>query len=523
MGEMKDSVPPIGVLIVDDHAIVRRGIRALLATEAGFEVVGEAADGQTAVALAERLRPNVILMDLVMPIMDGIEAIHRITARQEDARVLVLTSFATDDKVFPAIKAGALGYLLKDSSPEELLAAIRQVHRGEPKLDPKIAQKVLKELSRPADLGLSAEPLTERESVVLQLVARGQSNRQISDGLAVSEASIRSHVNDILAKLHLANRTQAVLYALREGLASLDDLAPNYVARLLAMMGKGTETESGAVTRVQPGTADSRAGLSTEDELEELRSIAADHLKVGRELALAGKIQAGFLPEVLPNIPGWQLAATLEPARETAGDFYDFIPLPNGRLGVLVADVADKGMGAALYMALCRTLIRTYAAEYDTRPDLLLSAVNDRILMDTTASLFITVFFGALDPVSGTLTYCNAGHNPPYLLSPADGGEVRKLARTGIPLGIPENATWSQGAVRLAPGDVVVLYTDGITEAQDGRDMFFGEERLLEALRASLGRSARDIQDALLAEVRRFVGDAPQYDDITLVVALRDS
>jgi len=190
---------------------------------------------------------------------------------------------------------------------------------------------------------------------------------------------------------------------------------------------------------------------------------------------------------------------------------------------VLVADVADKGMGAALYMALCRTLIRTYAAEYDTRPDLLLSAVNDRILMDTTASLFITVFFGALDPVSGTLTYCNAGHNPPYLLSPADGGEVRKLARTGIPLGIPENATWSQGAVRLAPGDVVVLYTDGITEAQDGRDMFFGEERLLEALRASLGRSARDIQDALLAEVRRFVGDAPQYDDITLVVALRDS
>jgi sigma-B regulation protein RsbU (phosphoserine phosphatase) len=208
---------------------------------------------------------------------------------------------------------------------------------------------------------------------------------------------------------------------------------------------------------------------------------------------------------------------------ETAGDFYDFIPLPNGRLGILVADVAGKGMGAALYMALSRTLIRTYAAEYDTRPDLVLSAVNDRILMDTRASLFVTVFYGILDPVSGTLTYSNAGHNPPYLLNANDGGVVQELRRTGIPLGIPEDMTWQQAAVPVAPGDVLVLYTDGITEAQDGQDRFFGEGRLLEIVRDSLGRSARDIQDALISEVHEFVGAAPQFDDITLMVVARDA
>jgi NarL family two-component system response regulator LiaR len=511
------------VLIVDDHAIVRRGVRALLATEADIEVVGEAEDGREAVAEAESLRPDVILMDLVMPEMDGIEATRRITARQPEARILVLTSFAADDKVFPAIKAGALGYLLKDSSPEELVGAIYRVYLGEPSLHPTIAQKVLQELSRPSEQGLTPEPLTEREMEVLRLVARGRSNRGIADRLAVSEETVRTHVSDILSKLHLASRTQAVLYALREGLASLDDLAPNYVGRLLAMLGKTKDSVSPAVEVGPPGMAQPPVEPSSEHELEALRLIAADHQKVGQELALAGEIQASFLPEVLPDVPGWQLAARLEPARETAGDFYDLIPLPNGRLGILVADVADKGMGAALYMALSRTLIRTFAAEYHTRPDLVLGAVNGRILMDTRANLFVTVFYGILDPISGTLTYCNAGHNPPYLLNAEDRDSVQELGRTGIPLGIFEDVTWQQGAVPLAPGDVLVLYTDGITEAQDRREMFFGQERLLEIAQANLGRSAREIQDVLIAEVHKFVGDVPQFDDITLMVVVRDS
>jgi NarL family two-component system response regulator LiaR len=214
---------PIRVLIVDDHAIVRKGIRALLETEAGIAVVGEAGDGAMAVTQARGLTPDVVLMDLVMPQMDGIEATRQITASQPATRVLVLTSFAADDKVFPAIKAGALGYLLKDSSPEQLVHAIHQVHRGEPSLEASIASKVLLELSHPPKKPLTTDPLTERELDVLKLIAQGNSNRQIAESLVISEMTVRTHVSNILSKLHLASRTQAALFALREGLASLSD------------------------------------------------------------------------------------------------------------------------------------------------------------------------------------------------------------------------------------------------------------------------------------------------------------
>ncbi|MGD9316823.1 MAG: response regulator transcription factor, partial [Anaerolineae bacterium] len=205
----------IRVLIADDHAIVRKGIRALLATEPQIEVVGEANDGLDAISAARRLEPDVILMDLVMPGMDGLEATRRLTACQPAARILVLTSFHGDDKVFPAIKAGALGYLLKDSKPEELVEAIQQVHRGESSLHPSIARRLLRELSAPSDRATEPECLTDREIEVLRLVAQGQSNRQISVSLTISEATVRTHVSNILAKLNLNSRTQAALYALR--------------------------------------------------------------------------------------------------------------------------------------------------------------------------------------------------------------------------------------------------------------------------------------------------------------------
>ena len=244
------------------------------------------------------------------------------------------------------------------------------------------------------------------------------------------------------------------------------------------------------------------------------------HESVARELALAGQIQANFLPDTLPEVPGWQLAAMLEPARETSGDFYDVIPLPTGRLGILIADVADKGMGAALFMALSRTLIRTYAVEYDTHPELALSAANRRILADTRAGLFVTVFYGVLDPTSGKLAYANAGHNPPYLCSARDGNIIQELDRTGVPLGILDDGTWQQRVVQLAPSDVLLLYTDGITEAQNAQGDFFDEDRLREVIRANLGRSAHDVQDSVLALVGSFVGDAPQSDDICLMVVV---
>jgi NarL family two-component system response regulator LiaR len=213
----------IHILIADDHAIVREGLRALIDTERGMELVGEAADGFEAVLQARLLQPDIILLDLVMPRKDGIEAISEIKQENPEARILVLTSFAEDDKVFPAIKAGALGYLLKDSSPQELLQAIREVYRGESSLHPTIARKVISELNRPPEnLPPTEEPLTEREVEVLSLVARGLSNQEIADRLVVSERTVRTHVSNILGKLHLANRTQAALYAVREGLAGLD-------------------------------------------------------------------------------------------------------------------------------------------------------------------------------------------------------------------------------------------------------------------------------------------------------------
>jgi NarL family two-component system response regulator LiaR len=214
----------IRVLIVDDHAIVRKGISALLSTEPDIQVLGEASNGAEGVEKAEALKPDVVLMDMVMPKMDGIEATRRITAMPGGPRVLVLTSFAADDKVFPAIKAGALGYLLKDSGPNDLVRAIRQVHRGEPSLEPAIASKVLFELAHPPKADPTTDPLTEREMEVLRLIAQGYSNRQIADHLVITEMTVRAHVSNVLGKLHLASRTQAALFALREGLASVDDI-----------------------------------------------------------------------------------------------------------------------------------------------------------------------------------------------------------------------------------------------------------------------------------------------------------
>lgn len=213
----------IRVLLADDHPIVRRGIRDLLNTEAGIVVVGEATDGQEAVDGVRTLAPDVILMDLVMPEMDGIQAIREIMRFEPQARILVLTSFATDDKVFPAVKAGALGYLLKDTAPEDLVRAIHQVYERQVALHPAIARKLLSEIAGPTSAPPTPDPLTPREVEVLQLVAHGHSNQEIADELVISVATVFTHVSNILSKLHLASRTQAALYALREGYTSLDD------------------------------------------------------------------------------------------------------------------------------------------------------------------------------------------------------------------------------------------------------------------------------------------------------------
>jgi NarL family two-component system response regulator LiaR len=227
-GQPEGAVARIRVVVVDDQAMVRGGIIALLATEPDLEVVGEAADGDAAVDLVGAVRPDVVLMDLVMPGTGGVEAITRIVERDPGVRIVVLTSFATDERVFPAIKAGALGYLLKDSDPEELPRAVRQAHRGEPSLHPEIARKLLREIKAPGEPPVPQpqpdDHLTAREVEVLQLVAGGLSNHAIAQRLVVGDTTVRSHVSSILGKLQLASRTQAALYALREGYSSLDDV-----------------------------------------------------------------------------------------------------------------------------------------------------------------------------------------------------------------------------------------------------------------------------------------------------------
>ncbi len=212
----------IRILAADDHAIVREGLRTLISTDPAMELVGEAADGAEAVSKAATLRPDVILMDLVMPRMDGIEAIRAILAAAPETRILVLTSFSDDEKVFTALRLGALGYLLKDSLPSDLLGAIRNVSQGKSSLDPSVAYRVVREFRRPTPQAQQEEQLTERELAVLRQVARGLSNAEIAETLNLSTWTVRTHVRNILGKLHLENRTQATLYALRHSIVDLE-------------------------------------------------------------------------------------------------------------------------------------------------------------------------------------------------------------------------------------------------------------------------------------------------------------
>ena len=211
----------ISVLLVDDHPVVRQGLRTFLELQSDMEVVGEAADGEEAVASVEQLVPDVVLMDLMMPNMDGIEAIRRIRQLSPTTRVIALTGFVDDSKVFGSVKAGAAGYLLKDVQPQDLANAIRTVHGGEALLHPAIAAKLVREFSEPAE-PQPFENLTAREMDVLRLVAQAKSNKEIAAEFVLSEKTVKTHVSNILQKLHLADRTQAAVYAIRQRIVDID-------------------------------------------------------------------------------------------------------------------------------------------------------------------------------------------------------------------------------------------------------------------------------------------------------------
>jgi len=225
---MSDPQKKIRVLIADDHVVVREGLRTLIEYQRDMTIVGEAGNGVEAVCLTRTTEPDVILLDLVMPHMGGLEAISEIKIVDPEARILVLTSFAEDDRILAAIRAGALGYLLKDSSGRDLLQAIRDVSQGTSSLHPTVARKLVRELQHPAAASPLEEPLTAREVEVLQLLAQGLSNPEIAQEMTISSRTVRNYISTILNKLHLTNRVQATLYALRQGITSLSEDASSF-------------------------------------------------------------------------------------------------------------------------------------------------------------------------------------------------------------------------------------------------------------------------------------------------------
>lgn len=255
---------------------------------------------------------------------------------------------------------------------------------------------------------------------------------------------------------------------------------------------------------------------------QQVRDHATTNRKNKRELDEAGKVQTSFIPANLPTFPGWQIAATLEPARETSGDFFDFILLPGDKIGIVIADVGDKGAGAALYMAMCRTLFRSYASTYPDDPARVIAAVNERIMSDTQNGIFLTAVYAILNPATSDFVYANAGHNPPCLLSPTTGSAMNSLERTGTLIGIFPESTWTNRSLRLGEGDILVLYTDGVTEAQDEQDEMYENDRFCQVLFINRQAPASSMMSAILQDVRQFIGTAPIFDDITLIVIKKE-
>ena len=597
----------IRIIIADDHSVVRQGLRMFLGLDPELEVVGEAVNGAEAVARAEALRPDVVLMDLIMPVMSGLEATAEIRRRGLPTQVIVVTSVIEEAAVTAVISAGAIGYLLKDTEADELRRAIKAAAAGRAQLSPQIAARLLAE-TQSNDAGA----LTDRENEVLRLAAEGLSDQEIALRLLVSEPVVHSHVAGIVERLRLADRSQTLLldFANRaqshQEPATLLDFLVAEIPRLLdaataalllpesgdghltlraahnwpahttaaALHGAAAAFQSHqpwqvelpvvsdqlSVETPQPASPTNNYQLPTifipllmgggaigvlglggrpplsEDELRFARLLAnqaalsveqarlhrveSQGQRMERELQQARRIQMSLLPGAYPQLPGYDFAAAYESAREIGGDLYDFIDWPGdpARIGLLIADVSGKGTAAALFMAHSRAMIRG-AAQTQPGPGATLAVANVQIARDNHAMLFVSAFYAVLEATDGRLTFANAGHNLP-LIRRAD-GRVEEVMSRGMVLGIMDDMTYDEATAALAPDDILLLYTDGITEAMDAAGELFGKARLTAAVGQAAPATARDLIDAILAAVRDYTGDTPPADDLTIVTVKR--
>ncbi|MGE5221792.1 MAG: SpoIIE family protein phosphatase, partial [Omnitrophica WOR_2 bacterium] len=511
---------PIRVAIVDDQAIVRSGLGAFLMAFDELQLVGEANDGEEAIQLCELVQPDVVLMDLKMPHMDGLTSTRQIRQRWPGIKVLVLTSFKDTEMIQNALEAGATGYLLKNISAHELAEAIIQVHEGRET----VAEEASQTLVQTRRLEAFADQI--RFSDMTQASLSELLQKFIPEIFPDCVCRVRIFPNlDLYSRQEGATDPHEALswawleknpqpYAFSPGTAyPWGGKQPPDSGLILAPIkaGRSGRTVGGLRVVHTKYVEDLSELLPMVETVAELISAAlkgqtsqaeaSDQQPINQELVSAARIQADILPDKPPVIKGWELTAKLDPVRETSGDFYDFIPLDGGKWGIVIADVTDKGMGAALFMALCSTLIRTYAAQYPTLPAFAISAVNRRILSDTRGGMFVTVFYGVLEPDKARLRYVNAGHNPPLLISSQKGKPIDRLSKTGMALGVMEDTSWQQKVIKFNPGDTLLLYTDGITEAQNRYGSFFGDQRILEVARLRMESGVQEIQNALLAKV----------------------
>jgi len=277
------------------------------------------------------------------------------------------------------------------------------------------------------------------------------------------------------------------------------------------------------------------AGIFTEDDMHLMSSIASsasiaienarlyqvavEKGRMERDLQVARRVQSSLIPQETPDIPGWEFAASWVPAREVAGDFYDFIPSTDGSIKMVIADVVDKGMAAALFMAFSRTTLRAILSKQVSPQDGIIEA-NQLICADSAFSMFLTLFYAQIDPKKNEITYVNAGHNPP-LLYKAKENKLVKLTRTGMLIGVEADVSYEQASVSLEPGDFIAMFTDGITEAVNNKEQTFSEEKLEKLLLDNKKSSPEELKEKIISAVEKFVGSYPQSDDITLTIVKR--